>query len=626
MFAYLILCSTNGDPIDADVILRFEEEPPELPMHPESRLVWSNPQYSCVVLGWQAFTDLEGIGSHWEEDERGLTAFAGHCWPKNAGWDHVSGQSWAAQLRAYLESADPIDSREDLYGQFSLVSLEADGSGIAATDFSSLSPVFMAHGPGFTVISNRSGLCARAITPTGAPLQRSLTGIGWLLCIGEMFFDGDTGYWDVERIPLGAHLEIDPKRGVTVVEPERCPLGPQGQTATYEEVLSAVEQDLRQSIRQIAALPVDNRKVGLSGGFDSRVLTALIIDEGLQDRFRFWTFGSPERPDTIVANQIATRYRLDWELDDRNQRTSDEMHAEVLNHTAIAEGIVNGWDSVGAVIYEAGVSIRGFGGEYLRWEPMSRAGVAVSNEAEMLALIRRYIDYDSMQILLPEVLEYYHRSVEQWAKMMLARGEAPNQVPSYIRQTTMERHIFGILQAWGAQSTLLPFMTPIIVRSNQLFPPAERPSPRLQLDLTRRFHTELSKMPYAYSTWPEQAIAHLPDADDYRSVAPLPIVTPAGQNWRQFRHHEYLSFMKPYILDRSNPIHRFVKSDRLERLLPTGVDHPGRTRRIWAVLTAAIWAGRHESEVRIGRAASVSQMVREVGKTDMPSRSVSVSL
>ena len=167
---------------------------------------------------------------------------------------------------------------DQLYGQFTLLSLRAEGSGVIATDFGGFDPVFIASDDAITAVSNRSGLCARAIAPPGAEPQRSLAGAGWLICHTEMFFDGETGYWDVERIPMGAHVAIDPTTGARVVEATRCPLGPCGESATYDELLDDIERDLRQSIRAIALLPVANRQLALSGGMDSRLLTALILE------------------------------------------------------------------------------------------------------------------------------------------------------------------------------------------------------------------------------------------------------------------------------------------------------------------------------------------------------------
>ena len=601
MLAYAVLTGANGAPVDQRIMRRFATDLAALPFEPEERIVWSNRSGSCVFLGWQAFTDLAGMRSHWAVDERGLTAFTGHCWPRSTGWDHHSGISWGTQLRRRIEGQSLTAARDDLYGQFTLISLDADGEGFVTPDFGGFDPVFLAQDDALTVISNRSGLCARAIVPVGQEPQRSLTGAGWIICHTEMFFDGETGYWDVERIPLGAHVALDPARGAAIVESERCPLGPMGETATYPELLDAVEQDLRQSVRAIAALPLRTRQFGLSGGIDSRLLTALIIDEGLQDRFQFVTYGPPEGSDPLVAREITRRYSLDWTLIDHSTRSPVEARDEMLAHTGLAEGLMNGWNSVGSLDYSQSAIVTGMAGEYLRWGRTSRPGMLVTSEAELIALLRRNINFDPLGLLRPDVLEYYYQTVEHWARHMLARGETLQQIPSYFNQSGQARHRFAVVHAWGERPTFTPFVTPTLVRANQKLPVDQRPDHRFQIDLMRRFVPDLSMMPFAIQGWSEAAIAHLPDADAYRAIPTVKTTSPDGRNWRVLRYQDYRPFLDEILLERSNPIHELIDSDKLERVLPTGDVHGGRVRRIWAVLTAAIWMGHHELPVRIAR-------------------------
>ena len=297
MLAYLILAGRNGRPVDPELLHRFECDVPDaVPFVSEECVVWKNRDGTVVFLGWQAFTELAGMRSHWAIDDRGLTAYAGHCWPRMTGWDHHSGVSWAAQLRAYLETLPLPNAREELYGQFTLVQLAETGEGIVTPDFASIDPVFVAAGDDVTAVSNRSGLCARAISPARAEPQRSLTGAAWSIAHTEMFFDGETGYWDVERMPLGVYIALSPGEGASVIEAERCPLGPMGETATYDELLPQVEEDMRRSIRAIATLPVIDRQLGLSGGIDSRLLTALIVNEGLETAFTSSPLDRPNAP------------------------------------------------------------------------------------------------------------------------------------------------------------------------------------------------------------------------------------------------------------------------------------------------------------------------------------------
>lgn len=601
MLAYLILTGHAGRPVSFDWVERFRSHVPDVvPFEPEDHLVWTSRDRTVVFIGWQAFTDLAGIGSHWAADDRGLTAFSGHCWPRDAGWDHRLGTTWAVRLRGYLDKHSILDARETLYGHHTLIDLSNDGPGIVTPDFASMAPLFRAERDGVTAISNRAGLCAAAVTSPGTEPARSIVGAGWIICHTEMFFDGETGYWDVERIPLGAHVALSPSRGAIVIQAERCPLGPMGDAATYDELLPLVETDLRQTVRAIASLPVATRTLALSGGIDSRLLTAAIISEGLHDRFRFVTTGSPQRSDVIVAQSIASRYGLDWSTDDRSHRPLATEHADILAHTWRTEGLMNGWNLASGATDTDGVIITGLAGEYLRWGRTSRAGLTLRTESELSNLLRRNIAFDPLGIMQPGALAYYYDVVDQWAADLLARGERLQQIPSYFNQSGQSRHRFSIVQAWSTPMTLTPYFTPAIIRANQQLPLDRRPNHGFQIDLFRRFVPELAVMPFAARGWTPEAVAHLPDADAYLAIPPV-VSASGGETWRLLRYADYRPMLDTYMLDRSNPIHELIRSDRLPHILETGNRHDGRVRRIWALLTAAIWMGHHETRSNIAR-------------------------
>ena len=321
----------------------------------------------------------------------------------------------------------------------------------------------------------------------------------------------------------------------------------------------------------------------------------------MQDRFRFVTYGPLDRADPMVAREVTRRFGLDWTRIDRSDRPPAEERAEVLTHTSLAEGMANAWNPVGDTTWSGDLRITGMAGEYLRWGKTSRAGMALSSEAELIALLRRNIKFDPLGIVRPEVLEYYHQTVALWAADQLSRGESLQQVPSYFNQSGQARNRFAVVQAWSETMTLTPFITPVLVRAMQRLPLEQRPKDSFQIDLMLRSTPELARMPFASAGWSADAVAHLPDAADYLAIAPVQSA-PEGKTWRVLRYADYRPMLDEFLLDRANPIHELIDSDRLERLLPTGGRHAGRTRRLWALLTAAVWMGRHEQHARIGRA------------------------
>lgn len=599
MLAYLVLSSRTGAPIDPGAIHRFDrDELPDIPLRPTERVLWQNLNRTTTFFGWQAFTGFAGIGSHWEIDEGGLTAFSGHCWPRETGWKHRSGRSWAAQLREWLANrADLREARGELFGQFTLIALTAMGDGFIAPDVMNAEPVYVAESDELIAVSNRAGLAARAVAPAGIEPERSLMGAGWLLCLGSML-DEESGYWDAQHLPFGSYVSIEPIDGAKIVHPGRSPLVPAAESS-YEDALERVDRELRHTMRVIAELPIPDLELALSGGKDSRLLTAIILSEGLQDRFHFSTIGPPDKADPLAARQIASTFGLNWSLIDRTGRSPEAAFEEVRAHAGLVEGITSAWDAVGPTGFAAGATVSGLAGEYLRWGALGLKGTQVTSQDELLALLRRSVGFDPLGILRPEALEYYHQAMASWANQHLERGDDVTQIGSFYMQETRMRSRAGPTQAWNARMRLSPFSTRGIVQANHGLPAASRPSHRFTIDLMRLHSLALSKLPLAASTWDEGSIAHLPDADNYRRIEPIRTTSIDARNWRLIHYADYLPMLRTYLLDRQNPIHDLVQFDRLEERIATGDANPGRTRMLWGALTAAIWMGRHELDAKI---------------------------
>ncbi|MEZ4529457.1 MAG: hypothetical protein R2855_00380 [Thermomicrobiales bacterium] len=606
MLAYLILVHADGEPIDPELIARFEQaDPPDVPFRVDQRVVWRNHNSSRVFFGWQAFAEVAGIGSHWLVDDRQVTAFSGHCWPATTGWVHGTGRSWAAQLREWLETRQDVPVfREALFGHFTLISLQGDGGWIVP-DFASVDQLFTAQGARVTAISNRAGLCARAVSPAAATPERSLTGAGWLVSDGWMF-DEETGYWDVQRPRTGSYIAITGSDGARIVEPLRPPFlrpDPAEPAVPYEVLLDEVDRDLRSTLRVIAELPLDDRVLGLSGGKDSRTLAAIILSEGLQDRFRFVTNGSPERADVIAARQLALQFGLDWEMHDASERTAQEEESDTRSYVALREGMNSTWSSYEEPVFSTGATVSGVLGEALRWGPVSMTGVGATTEDELVERIQRQRPVDRLGIMLPEARRYYRQVQGDIIREMAAYGEPFGTVSTVYYHEGLVRGRNGPDYAWSPQMRISPFISPICMRASHRLAASARPDNRFHLDLQRRCNVLLSKLPFADSAWAESSYAHLPDANDYRAIRPTFSTSPDGRTWRVKRYADYRPMLERYLLDQDNPLMELLDIGRVTTSLETGAVHPGRTRLLWSALSAAIWMGGHEVRVEFTRPA-----------------------
>ncbi|HET9659099.1 MAG TPA: hypothetical protein VFP05_02140 [Thermomicrobiales bacterium] len=605
MLAYLVLTGIGGAPVDEETIRRFDRDDlPEIPFQPDARIVWRNHDGSVVFFGWQAFAEVAGIGSHWTVDAGGLTAFTGHCWPRDTGWTHGADRSWAALLRAYLgDSPDPTALRESLFGHFTIVSLSTADNGWVMPDWASVDQLYVAETPSGTAVSNRAGLCARAVSPANAAPPRSLVAAGWVVGLGWII-DQESGYWEVERPRAGSLVAIEPRRGAEVVAPPVSalyPREPEDPAPTYEELLSEVERDLRGTIRAVAELPVADRVLSLSGGKDSRTLLAVILSEGVQDRFRFETSGSPQRADAILAQTFATRFGLDWSLHDPSGRPPEAELDNLLMHVYLAEGMTSAWSVSARPTFSPGVAVNGTSGEGLRWGKVSSSGVGARTVEEVVGRVLAKDPFDPLGLLRPEVRAYYVDFLTGWFHEQVDLGIPLISVPAlYFHETRMHARA-GPDAVWNPRLRVDPYMTPVCIRATHRLPLDRRPDLRFHLDLQRRCCPELSTFPLTGTAWTEAMYGQLPDAADYRSIEPMHTRDPQGRTWRVKHYDAYRSAIEQAVLERGNPIHELLDRDRMLSRLAKGGEHEGRARLVWGLLSAAAWTGQHERPVTFTR-------------------------
>jgi hypothetical protein len=191
--------------------------------------------------------------------------------------------------------------------------------------------------------------------------------------------------------------------------------------------------------------------------------------------------------------------------------------------------------------------------------------------------------------------------VDGWVRDLADNGVPLKSIPALYMHEALVHCRNGPDYTWSPRLRINPFITPTCMRANHRLPVDQRPNNRFHLDLQRGSSLALSKLPLADASWPETAYAQLPDAADYREIAPVHSRNADGRTWRQKRYADYRPLLEPILLDRENPLQELLDYDRLVERVASGDANSGRTRMIWGVLTAALWMGRHERHARIGR-------------------------
>jgi hypothetical protein len=604
MFGFVILTSRNGQQIDPALIARIlRDGPPYLPFEPDRAVRWQNQSGTVVVLGWEAFAEIGGIGSHWySRPDGGLTAFAGYCWPISSGWT-LPGRPWAEQLDGWLGEREPARAIDELFGQFDLIRLDAEGRGAVVTDFMSCGPLFTVELEACTLLSNRTGLLALAATPDGRQPVRSPLGVGWLV-FDSFIASDETAYLDVEHVSHGAWIRIDPDCGAETMLPVRTPYEarpPHDLPQTYEELVPLMAVEIRTLLRYLASLPVDPIELRLSGGKDSRLLAAGIVATGLQDRFRIKLIGAPDAPDPKVAAQIATELGLHWELDDRRARPAEQDLAMVATHTFLTEGMLSGWNTTSLLHPRNDLTLTGVGGDYVGWRYESVEGIDATTREAVIDQFAGRTDFDPYRLLLPEARAWYLDGVTEWMDQRLARGLEPQLMRALILRETKMRGGAGIASAVEPRMWIDGYSSPIWFRASFQLPLEQRAGFRFHVDILQELCPQMLDYPLANTVWSSESYRHRPDADRFSAMHAVRGGGPETRHWRVVNWETYRPVLQAQLLDRTNPLYQVVDVRRVERLLArTSVD-AGHLRYLYGALTAAIWLDERENRQRIAR-------------------------
>ncbi|MCO5222170.1 MAG: hypothetical protein M9947_11410 [Thermomicrobiales bacterium] len=466
MHSFVVIASKTDQPVDPLLLARIDDpDPAELHFVPEDYLSWSNASGTVHYFGWQAFTDLHGIGSHWHNDETGLTAFSGHVWPRYSGWDW-NGAPWAQQLADYFSHTDVPESSEDLYGIYTAVSLPVDGRGYVVSDRFSLGILYIAETPDTLIVSTRASLAARAVTSPGMQPARDVFGVGWLPATTQTR-TLDTGYVDVKAIPAMGAVQLDPESGARIVESDRWYWEFPNQDEiphTVDELWPLLEADLRKEMRALVELPASMRQIRLSGGKDSRLLVALALLEGAKDEFEFMTFGLPGSGETTVSEMIAQRFDLNWTFQDRTNWEVDALDRTILTHVFQMSGVRSAWDMKGAVDVADTLTLSGNMSEFFRMGPAAWATRFALTRSEAWDALIAGQNFDRMNLLRKDRREVFIDRIHQWMTELLDKGETLDRLSTHMFPEFIARWQYGAGTEANGKLWSFPFYTPTAVR------------------------------------------------------------------------------------------------------------------------------------------------------------------
>lgn len=194
-------------------------------------------------------------------------------------------------------------------GIFCYIKFSEDDDCLVRTDLFGVYPIFWGKNYHLTCFSNNPHIAAKALSGTKAHPKKDELGLGWMLCHGNPG-DERTGYADVKRVQINKVMQVNPSNFITFKDIDSNIFDSREK---YDESISKLNylliNNLKYHLEHFSNLHF-NFRTQLSGGFDSRVVLAMIMNSKYHDLFTFHTNGYEEHADVICSKLIAQKLKL----------------------------------------------------------------------------------------------------------------------------------------------------------------------------------------------------------------------------------------------------------------------------------------------------------------------------
>ncbi len=603
LHSFVVVAKKPGRRIPPEVLaLLRQRDLADLRFAPEDHLFWTDERGGVCFAGWQTATAAFGLGSHWHADAQGVTAFSGRLWPKGGMWS--AAESWASQLDDAWRRNGVVDTGQRFDGIYTAVSLASSGEGTIVNDPLSIALLYRAETDDFVAFSSTANLAARVAAPPGREPDRDPFGVAWLPFLGNIVGDS-TGYERTKVLPVGALVDIGPAWGSRVRFSNATPWTTPSSSLPDDEdgLVDLVHHGLASSVQSIAHLRAERRFADITGGKDSRLILALLLEAGLHDQFTFRTIGSDFTPDAVVGAEIAARFGLRHERVVPTPMDHSVFGRRLGAHVFQTSGMFNALDLKGATAIAQTPTIVGLFGEIMRTHFSHYPFIESTNE--LWERFRRASSLDAPSILRPEVRA---RCLDTLREELVERLDDGSSTPQdrldlfYVRHRV--RRWSGTAEELGDSGRVFPLYSLLGFQAAFALGPARRRNELLHFEVTKKACPELAKMHFANSAWPEALFPRGHDqANEYR-VAPFTYAGAAPVRWQAVRLEENRAVLEAYLLDEpSSPVFEILDRKKIVKVVrgPPPAD-VGRLVQLYGALTAAVWLGRHETTARFGAA------------------------
>lgn len=391
-------------------------------------------------------------------------------------------------VKLYL-SGDIPPQTESGRGCFMIARHHPDGSVEITTDPLGMYPLFIYDKDGVFAVSNNVYLLERSLRQLGVELKRSLKVHSYFFTQGSGAFDL-TGYVDVQLLPTGGILRIEPRGAANLAIPS--PNDIIYSDRPYAELRDEAAHQITSNVRALASHPFDRLSCDLTGGVDSRLVLAALINTGNAGRFVYHTHNAYPNPDANVASLIRKRFGLTKDTGDPAGPLREMAPFERLRYTVGNVAGLFSMDHGGHPRFEKSnsLSIGGGMGELMRQFWSSARAVMKSTRSRA-------------EYLLPNIVDEQLQRLQEFRSASMSAGVQWQHVGDLLYLKARSRYHFGV---WWRNSQrdrnrFHPLYSPSAFKAAHALSDHDRKNNRLGYDLMKALSPELLAMPLAEKTW-----------------------------------------------------------------------------------------------------------------------------
>ena len=431
----------------------------------------------------------------------------------------------------YPSWSDPERFLRSHRGVYLWARCETDGTALLAGDPLGTYPVYYYDTSGLFVASNNALLIEQVLRAAGRSPGRTAAPFAEDLLLGSAVQD-QTGIEGVRLAPMGCTVGSGGNRPGGYHEV----IGSLERYSTPEPIASVLDRaadEIKENVRALAEGPFDERVCDLTGGADSRVVLAAILDQGLEGEFAFHCIGDHPSPDYSASAYLQDALGLDEvsrpEAQDLIATQPRDWMRAFLHRTmgGLGEPVALG---IGAPVtpgrLRLGGGMSGYKGVYTADNP--RPSLLEATErlcGHQRARRRRGVTGE------------FARSLEARVRDLLeSRREAGFDMGAALDQWYVEhrtRSHFGLsTRAHNLQQPVFHALySPAALEAAMSLPTTQRAGNHIGIGLLERLYEPLIAVPLADDRWHPRAVSDHPDRDLIARLRPFtstsPLVSPS---------------------------------------------------------------------------------------------------